>query len=68
MDTIPKFLIALWEAEAYNEMYPERPIKTVLLTSANLQWLETNGGTKKPEPVAFLPGIIKDVGSAVMHF
>jgi hypothetical protein len=67
MDTIPEFVIRMWEAELHNEMYPERPLKTVLLTSSDLIWLESNS-TPKAKPIVSKPLRIQDVGSKVLHF
>jgi hypothetical protein len=72
MDTIPEFVIKMWEAELHNEMYPERPLKTVLLTSSDLIWLESSSKpvyTKKPEKARVSePLRIQNVGSKVLYF
>jgi hypothetical protein len=70
MDCIPDFLIRLWAAQAHNEMYPDGPKQTALLTSADLIQLEQMGGcTPSPSrPAAYQPCIIKEVKSITMHF
>ena len=72
MDSIPACILALWEAEAYNETYPDRPRKTVLLTSFDFDALEayTRTQVKKPirEPIVSKTSGIKDVTSATMTF
>jgi hypothetical protein len=71
MESLPAFILALWEADAYNETYPNGPKKTVLLTSSDWAALDayTREG-KKPctEPIAFKPALIKDVKSTTLHF
>lgn len=71
MDSIPACILALWEAEAYNETYPDRPRKTVLLTSSDLAQLDAYSHAAPKalnEPIAFKSAIIKDVKSATLRF
>lgn len=72
MDSIPACILALWEAEAYNETYPDRPRKTVLLTSSDWALLDAYERlpARKPcsVPIAFKPAIIRDVKSATLRF
>ena len=70
MDSIPACILALWEAEAYNETYPKRTPKTVLLTSFDFDALEayTRGAPARCETIAYKQSIIKEVKSATMTF
>ena len=71
MESIPAVILALWEAHAYNEMYPDREKKTVLLTSSDWDILEEyNRSAKKTrnDSIAFKPALIKDVKSTTLHF
>jgi hypothetical protein len=68
MDSLPAFVLELWEADAWNELHPNGPKKSVLLTHAQLKWLNDNGPQTPPaEPIAFKP-TIRDVGPVTMHF
>ncbi len=66
---IPEFVKQMWMANAYNEMYPDHPMQTVLLTSSDLKWLESNSTPmKKEKPIVSKPLRIQNVGSKVLYF